>query len=89
MRTDSDAETDDFIIRWRKSKQTRGVHGELQWSPNLQGWNVSGTGPVDSLAPPQWQERIVREEADHFVMEAQIPTGGRARMFVRLMVMKK
>ena len=88
LQSSYDATTDELIIRWRKSKQTRGVSAEVQWSPDLQSWFSSGTAPgQESVVPPAWEERIHRDGGDHFIMEARVPTGGRSRMFARLVVL--
>ena len=82
-----DAEADALVIRWRQSKQTRGIIGELQWSPDLQVWFSNSTAPSqESAAPPVWEERILHDGGDHFVMEARVPASGRSRMFARLVV---
>ena len=50
LRTEFDGPSNEFFVRWRKSKQTRGINGEFHWSPDLRKWFANGTAP-DSSSP--------------------------------------
>jgi len=77
---------EDLVFRYRRGKETHGAVGRVKWSRNLIEWRGAEDSNYDEF---EIVERVLRDEPDHFLMEARISADqlvGEPILFMRLEV---